>query len=152
MSLGCDKHLRGGPADLGGGHLIVDGKAVELIGQEAVRACLSQWCCYSALPLPELKVLYEERWAAWEAEPPEWFTPAFQECVYDELVPAHVLEARIQARRAAAAAKDKGGALKNGFRHSQSKSVTRIGPAPPMVAWSQDDGEKEAERQPDGLV
>ena len=48
-------------------------------------------------PLPELKALYEERWAAWEAEPPEWFVLTFQECVYDELVPAHVLEARIQA-------------------------------------------------------
>jgi len=100
----------------------LDGEEVELFGQEAVRAFLPVWVCRAALPVPELKTLYEERWAAWEAESPKWFNPAFEECVYDELAPPQVLAARVEARAAAAAA-EKSGILSRAF--SRGRGVSR---------------------------
>ena len=80
----------------------LDGEQVELFGQEAVRAFLPVWVCRAALPVPELKTLYEARWPAWEAESPPWFNPAFEERVHDEIAPPQVLASRIEAAAASA--------------------------------------------------
>ena len=78
--------------------LKIDGNQVEVYGHEAVRATLPVWCARHTLPIEKLKDLYAARWAAWEADPPHWFTPAFQELIYDDLVPKFVLDARIAQR------------------------------------------------------
>ena len=111
---------------------------VELYGQEAVRAHLPTWCCRPALPIEELKALYEERWAAWEAAPPDWFIPAFQESIDDDLVPAYVLAARIEARKGDDA---ESGTLTRVFsRKATSVNTSTLGSqAPPTEAWSQRD-------------
>ena len=101
----------------------LDGEQVELFGQEAVRAFLPVWVCRAALPVPELKTLYEERWPSWEEESPKWFTPAFEERVYDELAPPQVLAARIEARAEVEA--ERTGILSRAFSRGPSRTLSR---------------------------
>jgi hypothetical protein len=66
----------------------VDHKGRELDTQEGIRACLPLAISIHYLPKEKCKAFYEENWARWEAEQPEWFDEKFKELVPRELLPS----------------------------------------------------------------
>ena len=65
-----------------------DHKGRVLDTQEGQRARLPLWVPDHYLPKEKCKAFYEENWARWESEQPEWFDNEFKKLVPRELLPS----------------------------------------------------------------